>query len=241
MEYRYTAVVLGKKETGETDRLYTLYTEEAGKMSVMAKGVRKPVAKLAAQLENGTLLGVTVIRGRGIGKIAGAIAEERFTALREDHEILHSLLRTLERVRLLTEPDESDPVIFSLLTSFLELGDQAVKQAKREQFLFLRECFLLKLYSALGYHINTTRCLETGEKLIAGQRYVFSPKDGACILFEQGRKYPDALFVSEKTIKLLRLILNNTLESLLKIRNAEEETKNIARVGEGLYRWTIRH
>ncbi len=52
MEYRYTAIVLGKKEVGETDRLYTFYTREQGKVRVVAKGVRKPEAKLAGQLEN---------------------------------------------------------------------------------------------------------------------------------------------------------------------------------------------
>lgn len=241
MEYRYTAIVLGKRETGETDRLYTLYTREAGKVTTMARGVRKPTAKLAAQLENGSQVGVTVIRGRGIGKLAGAMAEERFPALRTDYQVYRAVLNTLDRVRTLTEPDESDREVYDLLQEFLTLSETLIQQGKKDQFFFLRECFLLKLYSYLGYHIDTQRCIVTGEKLTRGQRYAFSPRDGACLVAREAHKYPAAVPVSENAVVLLRLILTNSLPSLLKLSDAPQETKNIARVSEALYRWTIRH
>jgi DNA repair protein RecO (recombination protein O) len=241
MEYRYTAIVLGKRETGETDRLYTLYTREAGKITTMAKGVRKPTAKLASQLENGSQVGVTVIRGRGIGKIAGAIAEERFSSLRSDYEVYQLILTTLDRVRTLTEPEESDFEVYDLLQQFLHLSEELLKNEKRAQFFFLRECFLLQLYSLLGYHIDTHHCIATGEKLTRGQRYMFSPRDGACILAQEAHKYPQAVPVSEDAIVLLRLILTNTLASLLKLVDAHKETKTLGRIAEALYRWTIRH
>jgi DNA repair protein RecO (recombination protein O) len=241
MEYRYTAIALGKRETGETDRLYTFYTREAGKLTAIAKGVRKPTAKLAAQLENGSKVGITVIKGRGIGKIAGAIAEERFPALRSNYDIYQLVLSTLDRVRTLTEPEEGDQEVYDLLEQFLTLSDQLVKEEKTEKFFFLRESFLLQLYSALGYHLDTHRCIATGEKLTRGQRYMFSPRDGACVLAQEAHKYPQSVPVSENTIILLRLILTNSLPSLLKLSDAPQETKNIARVAEALYRWTIRH
>lgn len=241
MEYRYTAIILGKRETGETDRLYTLYTREAGKVTTLAKGVRKPNAKLAAQLENGYQTGVTVIRGRGIGKIAGAIAEERFNALREDFLVYRSLLATLDRVRTITELEEKDTEIYDLLQQFLTLSEKLVKQGKREMYFFLRECFLLQLYSTLGYHIDTARCIATGEKLAVNQKYVFSPRDGACVVATVGRAYPQTVPVSQNAIKVLRLILTNSLEALLKIQDAYLETRAIGQVAEGLYRWTIRH
>lgn len=47
MEYRYTALVLRKKEVGETDRLYTFYTKEQGKVRAVARGIRKSGARLS--------------------------------------------------------------------------------------------------------------------------------------------------------------------------------------------------
>ncbi len=241
MEYRYTAIVLGKRETGETDRLYTLYTREHGKVTTLAKGVRKPTAKLASQLENGSQVGVTIIKGRGIGKIAGAIAEERFLSLRQDYEVYQTLMNTLDRVRTLTEPEESDFEIYDLLQQFLTLSEELIKTNKKTQFFFLRECFLLQLYSFLGYQIDTRHCIATGIKLTRGERYMFSPRDGACILATEAHKYPQAVPVSEDAIVLLRVILTNSLSSLLKLSDAPKETNNIARIAEALYRWTIRH
>ncbi len=241
MEYRYTSIVLGKRETGETDRLYTLYTREHGKVTTLAKGVRKPTAKLASQLENGSQVGVTIIKGRGIGKIAGAIAEERFLFLRQDYEVYQALMNTLDRVRTLTEPEESDFEIYDLLQQFLMLSDELIKNDKKAQFFFLRECFLLQLYSLLGYQIDTHHCIATGKKLTRGERYMFSPRDGACIIAAEAHKYPQAVPVSEDAIVLLRVILTNNLPSLLKLSDAPKETSNIARIAEALYRWTIRH
>ena len=241
MEYRYTAIVLSKRETGETDRLYTFYTQEVGKIVAMAKGVRKPTAKLASQLENGFQVGITVIKGRGIGKIAGAIAEERFPHLREDYQVYRSLLQTLDRVRILTEPEEGDRQVYTLLHDFLALSETLLKNKTPEKYFFLRECFLLKLYSILGYHIDTARCIATGEKLKTGQKYVFSPRDGACVIAGVARSYAGTIPVTENTIKMLRLILKNTLPSLVKLVPLPAETKRVAQVAESLYQWTIHH
>jgi hypothetical protein len=70
---------------------------------------------------------------------------------------------------------------------------------------------------------------------------VFSPRDGACIVAREAHKHPQTVPISEAALVLLRLILTNNLPSLLKLADAPKETKNIARVAEALYRWTIRH
>ena len=92
MELRYNAIVLRKKEVGEMDRLYTLYTDTGGKLQVVAKGVRKPEAKLAGQLENLTLVQVIIAKGRGAGRIAGAVAEQSFLFLRQELDVYKRVL-----------------------------------------------------------------------------------------------------------------------------------------------------
>ena len=59
-ENRFTAIVLKKKEIGETDRLYTFYTDTIGKVQFVAKGVRNSEAKLAGQLET-LMLGLVIV------------------------------------------------------------------------------------------------------------------------------------------------------------------------------------
>jgi DNA repair protein RecO (recombination protein O) len=241
MEYKYTTIVLGKKEVGETDRLYTFYTKEAGKIQVIANGVRKPQAKLASQLENGSLVGITVVRTRGTGKLAGAVLEKDFATLRTEYEVYQAILTALERIRLLTEADESQPELFDLLLEFLQTSEKQLKKDKKEEFFFLREGLLLKAYALLGYRINTTHCLTSNRLLARGIRYVFSPKDGGFLEKELAGARPGVVAVSDESMVLLRAIMTNSLSSLLKIVGAEKETKTLDRIGESFYQWTIRH
>jgi DNA repair protein RecO (recombination protein O) len=241
MEYRYTAIVLGKKEVGETDRLYILYTREAGKMLVVAKGVRRGEAKLAAQLENGNVVDLALIRTRGSGKIKGAVAEHNFPSLRIEYEVYQNLLSTLERVHYLTETDHADEEVFDLLLEFLTLGEALVKEGKKEEFFFLNQAFLLKLYSALGYALRTSKCLASGEKLSADKQYFFCPSEGGLVEANKARHYPAGFLLPTETIIVLRLVLTNPLRSLLKVVGVEEQTKKLQQVAERFYQWTIRH
>jgi DNA repair protein RecO (recombination protein O) len=241
MEYRYTAIVLGKKEVGETDRLYILYTREVGKMLVVAKGVRRGEAKLAAQLENGNVVDLAIIKTRGSGKIKGAVAEQTFPSLRLEYEVYQSLLATLERVHYLTETDHADEEVFDLLLEFLTLGETLVKEEKKEKFFFLNQAFLLKLYSALGYTLRTSKCLASGEKLAAEKKYFFCPSEGGFIEASEAKRYPAGFLLPTESIIALRLVLKNSLGSLLKVAGAEEQTKKLTQVAERFYQWTIRH
>ena len=45
------AIVLKRIEYGEADRILTVLTKNHGKISVIAKGVRKPKSKLAGGIE----------------------------------------------------------------------------------------------------------------------------------------------------------------------------------------------
>ncbi|MEI9966678.1 MAG: DNA repair protein RecO [Candidatus Moraniibacteriota bacterium] len=123
MERRYTAIVLGKIETGETDRIYTLYTKEQGKVRAVAKGVRKPEARLASQLETPVLSQVTVVGVRGLPKIAGAVLEEGFLSLRSDFDGLRRALEALAFLERLVDLDEPDEETFFLTVEYLQLAD----------------------------------------------------------------------------------------------------------------------
>ena len=51
LEYETRAIVLAKRTAGETDGRIALYTEELGKVDVIAKGLKKIIAKLSHHLE----------------------------------------------------------------------------------------------------------------------------------------------------------------------------------------------
>lgn len=237
MELRYNVIVLKKKEVGETDRLYTIYTDTAGKLSLVAKGVRKPEAKLAGQLE--TLMEglVIVVKGRGAGKIAGAVAEKSFLHLRQDLDILKRVLGAVSIFERLVGWEEQDKELFQLLENYLELANAFAKEEKTEKVLLLTEGFLFQLYAHLGYEIETGICVVSGEKLSRGERHFFSPSAGGMLRGVHAHRTHGALPVSENVIKLLRLFLTNRLANIGKVQVDDRELKELQQISKRFYQW----
>ncbi|MBI2439341.1 MAG: DNA repair protein RecO [Candidatus Moranbacteria bacterium] len=237
MEIRYSAIILKKKEVGETDRLYVLYTREQGKVQVVAKGVRKGAAKLAGQLE--TLMeGLVIIeRGRGSGRIVSAIAELSFPGIRNDMEILRSVLETTNIFERLVGWEEPDQELFSLLSRYLFLTNQLAKEKQREKISLLREGFLFQLFAHLGYAIETKTCVVSGRKLASGEQHFFSPSDGGVLSGHHSANVSGIIPISESAIKCIRLFLSHRLESLVRIRMTREEVLAVGRITRCFLRW----
>lgn len=237
MELRYTAIVLKKKEVGETDRLYTLYTEEQGKVQLVAKGVRKSEAKLAGQLETLMQGLVIVVKGRGTGRIAGAVAEKNFLHLRTDVDILKRVLEAVNIFERLVEWDDPDAELFRLLSTYLALADGLAKEGKKEKVFLLTEGFLFQLFAQLGYEIETGACVVSGEKLQSGEQHFFSPSAGGVLLGEHVRQSANAFAVSESAIKLMRLFLSNTLASLVRVQVSESDLREVRQATNRFFEW----
>ncbi|MEK9151671.1 MAG: DNA repair protein RecO [Patescibacteria group bacterium] len=237
MELRYTAIVLRKKEVGETDRLYTLYTAEQGKVQLVAKGVRKSEAKLAGQLETLMQGLVIVAKGRGTGRIAGAVAEKNFLHLRTDMDILKRVLETVSMFERLVEWDEPDAELFALLATYLTLADDLVRENKKEKVLLLTEGFWFQLFAHLGYEIETGVCAVSGERLKKGEQHFFSPSAGGILAGEHSRDRENAFPVSENAIKLIRLFLGNRLETLARVQAEPRELREARQIAMRFFRW----
>lgn len=239
MEIRYNAIILRKKEVGETDRLYTLYTETAGKVSLVAKGVRKSEAKLAGQLETLMQGLVIVVKGRGTGRIAGAVAEKNFLSLRTDGDILKRVLETINIFEHLVGWDEPDQALFQLLGEYLTLTDDLAKDGKKEKIFLLTEGFLVQLFAHLGYTIETGQCAVSGEKVRSGERYFFSPSAGGILAEKYTHTTEGAFPVSENTIKLIRLFLCNRLDTFSRVKVTEGGLREVNLVVMRFFQWIM--
>jgi len=239
MEYRYTAIVLKKREVGETDRIYTFFTREAGKIASIAKGVRKSEAKLASALETGSKVEVMVVRTRGMGKIAGAVLEESFTVLRQNFEALRLMLEALSIFDRLIEPEEKDEVLYELLETYLKTLATLVSTGRDDKLVLSTEAFLFQLCFHLGYPLQLNVSVVSGERLRAGERYVLSPSQGGVLgMYEAG--VSDGLVVHEATIKLLRLFGQHSPFALSKVAVSGETLNELSRFRQIFLAWIRR-
>lgn len=122
----YTAegIVLKRSNVGEADRLVTLFTKDHGKVTVRAKGVRKPTSRRAGALEPFTWVRASVASGRGeVDTLAEVQILAIFPAWRKHLGRITLAYQLVEAVDKLTPDHQPHPEIFEILkTSLFEIG-----------------------------------------------------------------------------------------------------------------------
>lgn len=240
MEYRFTGIMLRKREVGETDRFYTFFSREQGKVTAIAKGVRKAEAKLASSLETATLSEIMVARTRGAGKITGAVLEESYPAVHRSYDIIREITRFFADVDRLVEPEEKDEALFTLLRSYLDTAERIASEGTPiHQARLLTEATYYQLFALLGYRLELRTCVVSQERLRSGEKFYLSFEAGGITSGPHVREVRDAQPVSENAIKTLRLMARETLPQIPKLILDDKTLDELSRIRVG-YRRFIR-
>jgi DNA repair protein RecO len=190
---RTKAIVLRRTNYGEADRILQLLTPDHGKMSVIAKGVRREKSKLAGGIELFAVCDISVISGKGdMGTLTGSRLDTFYGHILEEYDRLSFGYEAIKHVGQSIE-SVAEPAFFELLrTTFASLDDMSIHEKITATWFWLQLGILL----GVGLNLSTD---ENGMKLVEESRYNFSDEPMAFSFHEQGR------FTTEH-IKLLRLL-----------------------------------
>ena len=180
------AIVLRVRRMGETSKLVTLYTEDYGKVKVVAKGARKPKSKFGAALE---LMTET--------QVVFYLRDDRELQTLSDCDVTRThpgLLSVLQRLsygsavcelvdRLTIEGEGKNRRLYRCLAGVLG-GLEEVEPAQVES-LFLY--FQLRVAEALGYRPELGHCVSCLSPM-AGRPLWFSPELGGGLCPPCGRE-----------------------------------------------------
>src|SRR5580658_7926502 len=126
------AVVLRSMRYGEADRILHLYTPHRGRVSAIAKGVRRARSRFGGRLEPFFRLRLELHEGRGeILTVTGAHTMDGYPRLREDARALDAAARACDAVGRLFETSEPHPGVFNLLCRKLSLLDEQAADGGR--------------------------------------------------------------------------------------------------------------
>ena len=118
------AVVLRSMRYGEADRILHLYTPQRGRVSAIAKGVRRARSRFGGRLEPFFRLHIELHEGRGeLLTVTGAQTIDGYARLRGDARGLDAAARACDAVGRLFETSEPHPGVFNLLCRQLSLLD----------------------------------------------------------------------------------------------------------------------
>src|SRR4030043_1374098 len=82
--YTSEGVVLARRNFGEADRILVLYTKNFGKVSLIAKGIRRPKSKKRGHVEIFNIIKFQAVHGRGLDLITEAEVIEDFAEIRKN-------------------------------------------------------------------------------------------------------------------------------------------------------------
>jgi DNA repair protein RecO (recombination protein O) len=154
------AVVLRSIRYGEADRILHIYTPHRGRVSAIAKGVRRARSRFGGRLEPFFRLRIELHEGRGeLLTVTGAQTVDGHPSLRASARALDAAARACDAVGRLFETGEPHPGVFNLLCHKLSLLDTHPAGATRASAL----AFRLKLLHAAGLAPQLGSCATCGE------------------------------------------------------------------------------
>lgn len=203
---RTLGYVLRRTNYGEADRILNIITP-LGKVSAIAKGVRKEKSKLAGGVEMFSLIDFNIYKGRGdFGTVTGAKMIKYYGDILKNYDRMEMAAGFLKKISLASESSDSEEY-------FNILGQGLVALNSQSDLRLIEAWFLLNLARAGGEEINLYRDVN-GEKLEISKSYDWNKEESA--FFERGNGE-----FSADDIKLLRLMVTNDFNIIKKIRVSE--------------------
>lgn len=214
------AVVLRSLRFGEADRILHLYTHDAGRVGAIAKGARKTRSRFGGRLEPLSHVELVLHRGRGeLQTVTGASLVRSHSSTRDDPGRLGVGLIGAEAVLRLFPEQERNDRVFTAITRFLDLLDEANVDAARPELDPLGLAFQLKLLWLAGYLPHMGSCAECGAK---GPITGFSPRAGGAVCDDCAR---DALVLSADGLSGIDALLRRPLAEAREAGLSERGTR----------------
>lgn len=159
--YRTEALIVGRIELGEVDRVLTLFTPQYGKIRAIAKGIRRPQSRLAPHLELFNHSKVMLAKGRDLDVVTSAEMIDAHWPLRNDLEAFGHASYLVELLNLFTEDRQESLAAFELLSRSLRLlGDRV------DPFAVARH-YELALLTAVGFRPELFQCVGCARQIAA--------------------------------------------------------------------------
>lgn len=169
--------VLSRHNFGEADRFLSLYTKNHGRISLIAKGVRRPMSKKRGHIEVFTYVKFQSVSGNGADIMIEADVVDDFSEIRSSLKKVSLAYYISEVVGKITHESEPNEMLFELIFSIFK----KMKHAKKLKDL--RYEFMLKTLVLMGYWPEGEPLTNPDQKLNeVVERQIYSERVGKIML-----------------------------------------------------------
>jgi len=226
--FNIKALILNRKPFSEDGSKVTVYSENLGKLELMARGAKKIKSKLAGHLEPISLAEIMAVRGRQYNYIGAAVSKNCYVNIKNNFNKIKAAGQAIKVFNLIIKPGQSDQDIFSLLKNYFDFLDGA--SVKPDYDLFV-QLFIFKLLIKLGHKPELYNCVNCRKKISpSGNKFDLARGGLVCVKCLPKPERAHQLIISENSIKILRLADKSDFKELDKINlssNIKKEILNI--------------
>jgi len=215
--------VLRRNDFRDFDRLYTVYTREMGKVSILARSSKKPKSKLAPRLETFGQVRINFIRGKVFNYLSGINLGPHNKNILSDYEKMTLAGEVIRFFDKLIKMEESDEDLYNLLHNILT----AIDENDSKDFEKIRIYFFWRLIDTLGYKPALDKCAICEN--IVREKVVFNITDNIVIC---GVCRGKGIEIDVQTLDSLKKIFTITLKDFLQISISQRLSVLTARAKE---------
>lgn len=242
--YQITAVVLRSRDYGEGHRLITLFSREEGKVLAIARGVKKPKAKLAASLQHFTIGDIQLAKGRRFDVITQVRVRNPLYGLRTSLEAVAYASYFAELFDVSLEERQQQTALYDLLIDALE------RLARGDTTDMLARYVEISLIAMLGYLPQLSTCAHCQRPLMehnAEGRAIwpewlgFSSSHGGALCPICMTSVPGAKRVAAGTVQVARLLLAKGISALDGLELSDRLRREIETVFRDYLEYRLEH
>ncbi|MGA2910788.1 MAG: DNA repair protein RecO [Candidatus Microgenomates bacterium] len=171
--YTSEGIILARKNYGEADRIISVFSKDQGRVSMMAKGARRPKSRKRGHIEVFNRVRFQAITGRGLDIMTEAEVIDDFKQIRTSLKKISLAYYLAEVIGRITHEGEGNAGVYDLLLDSLEKLKTA-KMLKKLRLDFLKELLII-----LGYWPKDKTLIDpdkTLEEVI--ERQIYSKRVG---------------------------------------------------------------
>ncbi len=172
-------ICLARREFSETSQVLVFFSRRYGKVSVLAKGIKRPRGKTAGGID---LLDAGsagfLISSEGLGLLKEFLPGKPFPGIRNNIKKWYAALYLAEIVQISTRELEPAPDIFDLLGRALDRISLAKGHMELAGILIRT---LLEILKGIGYSPELRNCVNCKRNLVPTDRLFFSARAGGLV------------------------------------------------------------
>jgi DNA repair protein RecO (recombination protein O) len=234
IQYSARGFVFGREDKAETDRIFSVFTEEFGRLKIFAKAIRKIKSKLKSGIDIFSVSEIEFIQGKLQKTLTDAVFIKKFSNITSSprrFKIADKIAKTLDDF---IKEQEKDSKLFNFLIDSLDKLNDDYLESKNCNLIY--DYFIWNFFSMLGFGPELQKCANCYSKLSADEIY-FSCKEGGVICKKCFNSNTDnqAKKINSDAVKILRLILEKDWQIISKLKINLKIQKSMQEVSEDYY------